>query len=172
MACVLLATAATLGAAGKPVALETVQQIAQAIEPILGAGTGRLLFGLGITGSALVATIVVTLTTARTLAEVLGVKHSLENEPRDAPWFYGLYTFALIAGGLLVASGVNLIRLSVGVQVMNALLLPIVLGFLYLLARRLPKAHRIRGSYAAIVALVIGLTAVFGVYAALAGLAE
>ena len=79
-----------------------------------------------------------TLTAARTLGEVLGVKHSLEHEPREAPWFYGIYTVSLVAGALLVASGVNLVTLSVGVQVMNALLLPIVLGFLYLLARGLP----------------------------------
>jgi len=172
MACVLVATAATLGSTGKNAALDTVQQIAQAIIPFLGEGTGRLLFGLGMTGSALVATIVVTLTAARTLGEVLGVKHSLEHAPREAPWFYGFYTVSLAAAGLLVASGANLISLSVGVQVMNALLLPIVLGFLYLLARRLPLPYRLRGSYAVIVAVVILITVVFGVYAALAGVAN
>jgi Mn2+/Fe2+ NRAMP family transporter len=172
MACVLVATAATLGAAGGTAALDTVQQIALAIVPFLGEGTGRLLFGLGMTGSALVATIVVTLTAARTLGEVLGVKHSLEHAPREAPWFYGVYTVSLAAGGLFVASGVNLVRVSVGVQVMNALLLPIVLGFLYLLARRLPAPHRLGGSYAVTVALVILVTAGLGAYAALAGVVE
>jgi Mn2+/Fe2+ NRAMP family transporter len=171
MASVLVATAATLGAAGNHAALDTVQQIAQAIVPFLGAGTGRLLFALGMTGSALVATIVVTLTAARTLGEVLGVKHSLEHAPREAPWFYGCYTVSLAAGGLLVASGVNLVSLSVAVQVMNALLLPVVLGFLFLLARRLPPPFRLGGGYAAVVALVILVTAGLGVYAALTGLA-
>jgi len=169
MACVLVAVAATLGNAGTNVALDTVQQIAEAITPFLGEGTGKLLFGLGMTGSALVATIVVTLTAARTLGEVLGVKHSLEHAPREAPWFYGFYTVSLAAGGVLVASGVNLIALSVGVQVMNALLLPIVLGFLYLLARRLPTPYRLSGGYAVVVALTIALTAGIGVYAGLAG---
>lgn len=169
MVCVLVATAATLGKTDTHVALDTIQQIASAITPFLGEGTGKLLFGLGMTGSALVATIVVTLTAARTLSEVLGAKHSLEHEPHDAPWFYGFYTVSLIAGGLLVASGANLISLSVGVQVMNALLLPVVLGFLYLLARRLPIPYRLRGGYAVLVALVIVLTAGFGVYAGLAG---
>ncbi len=170
MACVLVATAATLGKADTHAALDTVQQIAQAITPFLGEGTGKLLFGLGMTGAAMVATIVVTLTAARTLREVLGVKHSLEHAPRDAPWFYGFYTVSLVASGLLIASGVNLISLSVGVQVMNALLLPIVLGFLYLLARRLPAPYRLSGSYAVVVALIVALAAGFGVYAGLAGL--
>ncbi len=169
MACVLIATAATLAVSGTHAPLDTVRQIAQAITPFIGEGTGRLLFALGMSGAALVATIVVTLTAARTLGEILGVKHSLENEPREAPWFYGIYTVSLAASGLFVASGVNLIRLSVGVQVMNALLLPLVLGFLYLLARRLSPPHRLSGSYAVIVAVTIALTAGFGVYAAVAG---
>ncbi len=171
MACVLIAAAATLGDAGAPATLDSVQQIAKAITPFLGETTGTLLFGLGMIGAALVATIVVTLTAARTLGEVLGVKHSLEYAPREAPWFYGIYTVSLAASGLFVASGVNLVNLSVGVQVMNALLLPFVLGFLYLLARRLPLPHRLRGGYAVIVVLIVTLTAGFGVYAALAGVA-
>ncbi len=170
MAAVLIATAATLGINNGGAALDTVQQIAQAITPVLGQATGKLLFAMGMIGSALVATIVVTLTAARTLGEVLGVKHSLNHAPREAPWFYGIYTASLIAGGVVVASGIDLVMLSVGVQVMNALLLPIVLGFLYLLARRLPQPHRLQGGYAAVVALVILLAAGFGVYAGLAGL--
>ena len=121
------------------------------------------------TGAALVATIVVTLTAARTLAEVLGVKHKLEDEPREAPWFYGFYAAALVLRGrrrLRRQPG----RLSVGVQVMNSLLLPIVLGFLFLLARRLPEPCRLKGAYAAFVGVVILATVVFAVYSGLAGL--
>ncbi len=170
MAAVLIATAATLGKAHTGAALDTVQQIAQAITPFLGEGAGKLLFAMGMIGSALVATIVVTLTAARTMGEVLGVKHSLEHAPREAPWFYGIYTASLVTGGLFVASGVNLVSLSVGVQVMNALLLPIVLGFLYLLARRLPEPHRLKDGYAIVVALAILLSAGFGVFAGIAGI--
>ena len=170
MAAVLVATGATLSAQRNNASLDTVQQIAEAITPFLGVRTGKVLFALGITGAALVATIVVTLTAARTLAEVLGVKHSLEHSLREAPWFYGIYTASLAAGGLLVASGPDLVKLSVGVQVMNALLLPIVLGFLYLLARRLPRPYRLAGGYRLVVAVVLALTTGFGVYASVAGL--
>jgi len=170
MAAVLVATAATLAGPNPTASLDTVQQIADAITPYLGDRSGRLFFGLGISGAAIVATIVVTLTAARTLGEVLGVKHSLEDEPREAPWFYGIYTVTLVAGALLIASGINLVNLSVGVQVMNALLLPIVLGFLFLLARRLPPPRRLAGIYAALVAVIIGAVVLFGVYASVAGL--
>ena len=149
MAAVLVAVAATLGKAGGDHALDTVEEIVGAITPFLGEFAGKLLFGLGMSGAALVAAIVVTLTAARTLAEVLGAKHKLEDEPREAPWFYGFYAAALIICALVVASTSISSRLSVGVQVMNALLLPIVLGFLFLLARRLPEPYRLKGGYAA-----------------------
>jgi len=170
MASVLVATAATIAGSTRSGSLDTVEQIAEAITPFLGETTGKLLFGLGLAGSAVVATIVVTLTAARTLSEVLGVKHSLEHEPHEAPWFYGIYTVTLIAGGLFIVSGVNLVSLAVGVQVMNALLLPIVLGFLYLLARRLPPAHRLQGFYAVLVAVTIAATVLFGLYSGVAGI--
>jgi len=170
MAAVLVAVAATLGKEGGDRALDTVEEIVGAITPFLGDFAGKLLFGLGMAGAALVAAIVVTLTAARTLAEVLGAKHKLEDEPREAPWFYGFYAIALVVCALVVGSGMNLVSLAVGVQVMNALLLPIVLGFLYLLARRLPEPYRLKGAYAAISGAIILATVVFGVYSGVAGL--
>ena len=108
----------------------------------------------------MVATIVVSLTAAWGVGEVLGFRRSLEDHPREAPWFYGIYTLVLILSAVLVTSNVvNLVRLSVAVEVMNALLLPIVLGFLYLLARRaLPDEHRLKGWYAWLVATLLLLT--------------
>ncbi len=170
MAAVLVAVAATLGKAGGDQPLDTVEEIVGAITPFLGDFGGKLLFGLGMTGAALVAAIVVTLTAARTLAEVLGARHKLEDEPREAPWFYGSYAVALVVCALVVGSGVNPVSLSVGVQVMNALLLPIVLGFLFLLARRLPAPYRLRGAYAALSGAIILVTVVFGVFSGVAGL--
>jgi Mn2+/Fe2+ NRAMP family transporter len=170
MAAVLVAVAATIGKAGGDQALDTVEEIAQAITPFLGEIGGKLLFALGMSGAALVAAIVVSLTAARALGEILGVNHSLAHAPREAPWFYAVYSIALVAGALIVASGANLVALSVGVQVMNALLLPIVLFFLFQLARRLPAPFRLQGLYALVSGLVIALATGLGVYAGLVGL--
>ncbi len=170
MAAVLVATAAALGGRAAGMALQGVPQIADAFEIALGGRVGHVLFGMGLAGSALVAAIVVTLTAARSLSEVLGAKHSLEHSPREAPWFYGVYVVALGLCCGIVGSGIDLVRASVGVQVMNALLVPIVTGFLYLLARRLPGADRLRGPYAATVLAIIATTSVLGVYSAVSGL--
>jgi hypothetical protein len=102
---------------------------------------------------------------------VAGYRRSLADHPREAPWFYGLFTACLVVGGVVVASGANLVALSIGVQVLNAALLPIVLGFLFLLAwRTLPDRYRLKGGYAALVGAIMAVTAGFGLYAAVAGI--
>ncbi len=170
MAAALAATAATLGKHGAKNALDTVEEIAAAITPFLGDFGGKLLFGLGMVGASLVATIVVTLTAARAVAEALGKNNSLDQNPREAPWFYGAYALTLITGAIIVASHADLVSLSVAVQVMNALLLPIVVGFLFLLARRLPEPYRLQGSYGLAATAATALTVIFGVVSGIAGI--
>lgn len=171
MASVLMAIAATVGKQASHAPLETVQDISAALVPLLGSTTGKLCFALGISGAALVAAIVVSLTAAWGLGEIMGFKRSLQDRPKEAPWFYGIYTAVLVLGGAIVASGVNLVKLSVGVEVMNALLLPIVLGFLFVLARKaLPQTYRLKGIYAWIVGVILAFTSLFGLFAGLYGI--
>lgn len=172
MGAVLMAAAATVGKTNPHLPLDTVQEISSALTPLLGASAGRLLFALGMSGAALVAAVVISLAAAWGVGEVLGVERSLDHSPKQAPWFYGAYTLTLVLGAGLVMSGINLVALSVAVEVMNALLLPIVLGFLFMLAiRALPPGHRLEGPYARVVGAVVVVTSAFGVYAALSGIA-
>jgi hypothetical protein len=153
--------------------LNDVQQISQTLVPFMGETVGRAVFVFGMSGAAMVATIVVSLTAAWGVGEVAGYRRSLADHPLEAPWFYGIFIACLILGGLLVASGVNLVSLSVAVEVVNALLLPVVLGFLFLLARKaLPEEHRLRGAYAWIAGLVMLLTAGFGVFSGVVSLLD
>jgi hypothetical protein len=64
----------------------------------------------------------------------------------------------------------DLVSLNVGVQVMNALLLPVVLGFLIALARRvLPKAQRFAGTPYAVVLVLALLVCALGVFGGFSG---
>lgn len=171
MAAVLIATGATLSGHGHSVSLDNVPQIAQALTPTLGDAVGRMVFAMGLAGAALVATVVVCLTAAWGLGEVAGYKRSLEHNPREAPWFYAVFSLILVAGGVLVNSGIDLIKLSVAAQVMNALLLPVVLGFLFFLARHAVTGRaRLAGWYAWVAGTLIVVTSGFGVFAAVKGL--
>jgi Mn2+/Fe2+ NRAMP family transporter len=172
MVAMLVTTAATLWADDEQsVDLDTVEQISDAITPHLGEGAGRILFSLGIVGASLIAAIVASLTAAWGLGEITGYQRTLDANPREAPWFYLVFGGIIVAGAVIVQSGVNLIDLNLFVQVMNALLLPVVLGFLYLLARRaLPERYRLKGTYGIVVGVIVAVTAVFGVYSAVVGL--
>ena len=167
---VLIAAAATFHKDSQAQGLDSVAQIAAAFSEHLGSTFGHLVFALGLSGGALVATIVVCLTSAWSIGEILGLRHSLEHHPKEAPIFYGSFLLMLAVGGTLVASGVNLVRLSIAMGVLNAMLLPLVLWCLYQLARHcLPAGQRIEGSYAVAVAALFLATGGVGLYAGLMG---
>jgi Mn2+/Fe2+ NRAMP family transporter len=171
MAAVLISAAATLSAHDAKPELNTVGDLSKALTPFLGVGVGRLVFGLGILGAGMVAAIVASLALAWGLGEVTGYKHSLEHHPLEARWFYAVYAVCVVLGCILVGVAPNLVSLNLGVQVMNALLLPIVLGFLVALAvRALPESVRLKGWYLWVVVGVTGATCLLGVFGGLSGI--
>jgi NRAMP (natural resistance-associated macrophage protein)-like metal ion transporter len=170
MAACLIACAATIGAKSPDATLNSVGDISRALTPFLGEHVGRLVFSAGIIGAGLVASIVVSLAFAWGLGEVTGYRRSLELHPMQARWFYGVYAACVAGGAAIVAAWPNLVKLSVDVQVMNALLLPLVLGFLIALAiQALPPNRRLRGTYKWVVIVVSATTTALGVFGALQG---
>ena len=171
MAAVLVAVAATLGKAGTKLRLDTVGDMSGAITPFLGVTWGHLVFGIGTVGAGMVAAIVASLALAWGVGEVAGYRRSLEYKPFEARWFYGVYAVCVLSGAALVIRWPDLVSLNVAVQVMNALLLPLVLGFLIALAvYSLPEQHRLRGAYLKLVIAVAVLTTSLGVFGGLQGI--
>lgn len=170
-AAVVVAAAASFGhGAGAGQSLDKVGDIADALSASVGSIGGRAVFAIGLSGGALVAAIVVCLAAAWAFGEVVGLRHSLSESPTRAPWFYGAFTVVLVAGSVLVGSGVNLVGLSVAAGVLNCLLLPVVFWFLWRVARReLPAGLRLQGPYAVAVAVILALTAGLGVYTSVVG---
>jgi Mn2+/Fe2+ NRAMP family transporter len=169
-AAVLVAAAVALGSGDVPSGLEDVPEIGRAFASLLGSGFGKLVFAAGLGGGSLVATIVVCLTAAWTMGEVTGRHHSLAEHPARAPWFYASFGVLIAAGAALVASGVDLVGLSIAVGVLNAILLPVVLGGLFVLARRtLPEGLRLGGLYALVVAVLFVVTGVLGLVSGVLG---
>jgi Mn2+/Fe2+ NRAMP family transporter len=149
MAAVVVATAATLGRNGTGGAsLSTITQIAGGLAPVVGWPAARLLFGLGLTGAAFVAALVVSLAAAWGVSEVFGWPHSVNDPLPHARCFYWLYTLAVGGGALAVLLAGNLVAVTVDVEVLNAILLPLVLGLLLVLeATVLPPGERMRGPW-------------------------
>lgn len=165
---ILITVAANAGQGGSAAA--DVRAFAQMFQHALGAESGTLLFGAGLMGSALVATVVVSLASAWAIGEATGLRHSLEHHPKDAPWFYASFVALLAAGGVYVASGVNLVRLTIAIGVLNAVLLPVILLFLFLLARsELPPSLKPSGVTGLATAILLAAISAVGLYAGLVG---
>jgi len=145
MIAVLVLTAATIGKVNPNTPLESVQQIANTLTPFLGNFIGRVLFAVGITGAALIAMIVVVLAMSWAFSEVIDAKCSLNCTWGEAPIFYGLYCGVIVVSSLLIMTGLPLVALAIGVEIMNSLLLPVVLGFLLVLAWKvLPEPYTLK----------------------------
>ena len=167
MVAVVVATGATLGVAHRGIALDSVGAIASALTPFLGHDKAIVLFGLGMVGAAVVAALVVTLAGAWGISEVLGWRHSLNDSPARAAGFYSLAVVGIVAGVVLVAVVPNLVNLTIHVEVLNACLLPVILGFLVALERRaVPPGLRMQGARRMATYACVAVVVAFGVVTA------
>ena len=129
---IIVATAAAIGGTGP---LASADQAATALEPVVGRAATAL-FAVGLIGASSLAAAVVPLSTAYALAEAVGVERSVSLRFRQAPLFLGLFTGQLVLGASAALAPGNLIRLLVGMQVLNGLVAPVFLVFLLVLANR------------------------------------
>jgi len=166
MIAVIVTMAATVGRTSPGAALGTVGQIATALHGYLGSWQANVIVGAGLLGGALVAAIVASVAGAWAVAEVGGWRHSLNEAPNRANIkFFTSYALTHIAGAALVLASVNLIRLAIDVEVLNALLLPLVLGLLLALeAKALPDHLRMHGAKRLAATTLCGIVMAFGAY--------
>lgn len=183
MISVVMALAATSARAGHGGPLTTVGEVAAALRPFFGPVGARALFGAGMLGAALVAALVSSLAMAWSVSDLLGWRPAPDRCPllgrpamphqparnvtsrpgRRRGGFYAAFGLLQLIAAILVLASVDLVRLAVAVEVMNAALLPIMLGFLLALeATALPPALRARPWYRyltwAVSAAVIGFS--------------
>ncbi|CAI2694753.1 hypothetical protein AKUA1404_13550 [Apilactobacillus kunkeei] len=126
----------------------------------------KAIMGSSILGGALVAAIVVVLAGTWGMTEVLDWKHSLnERINRSNLGFYSMYSLVLIVSAALVLWNEDLVSIAITVEVINALMVPIVLGFLLMLEHKaLPKSYRMHGMYKKIVIFLSFIVMAFGIY--------
>ena len=169
MIAVIVTLAATVGRSHPDRPLTSVGQIASAVAPFLGHLQAKVLVGAAILGVALVSALVVSVAGSWGLAEVFGWKHSLNSRPgRDSAKFYLTYAAAHIAGAILVLFSIDLVGLAVDVEVLNALMLPVVLGFLLVLeAKTLSARDKSKGVRKLVTLGTCAVVMLFGLYMAI-----
>jgi Mn2+/Fe2+ NRAMP family transporter len=166
-AAILVSAAEMLSRHGQQHALQSVGEISRALATVVGPHAGRFLFSAGVLGASMVAAIVCSLALAWGLGEVAGYKRSLEDRAGSAPWFYGVYVASVAGSAYVVWLAPNLVSLNVAAQVVNALMLPLVVGLLIALSvTALPHEHRPRGFYLWLVSGIAVVVCVAGVLGA------
>lgn len=145
---------------------ETVGDLVTSIGRYIGMAPAKAIMGSSILGGALVASIVVVLAGTWGMTEVLDWKHSLnERINRSNLGFYSMYSLVLIFSALLVLFNEDLVSIAITVEVINALMVPIVLGFLLMLeTKALPGRYKMKGIYKKIVIILSLIVMAFGIY--------
>ncbi|MDE3190069.1 MAG: Nramp family divalent metal transporter [Acidobacteriota bacterium] len=154
---IIIATGATLFVHGEKT-VNNAADAARALKPFAGR-FAEVLFGVGLLGASLLAAAILPVTAAYVIAETFGFEKGIRLRPREAPVFVAVITI-LIGIGTLVAiiPGVPVISLLVAVQVVNGILLPVTLFFVW----RLAANRELMGDYAngRLFNLLAGLTVI------------
>jgi len=132
---IILATAATLHAAGKT-DIQTSAQAAEALRPIAGQ-LSMVLFSLGIVGTGLLAVPVLAGSSAYAIGEARGWKTGLEHWPWEARGFYAVIVAAMLLALVVVFSPLDPIKALFWSAVLNGVIsVPIMAAMMVVGSRR------------------------------------
>jgi NRAMP (natural resistance-associated macrophage protein)-like metal ion transporter len=133
--CIMLTTASALHAHGI-LDIQTTEQAAQALRPIVGEAA-YWLFSLGVIGTGLLAVPVLAGSAAYALAEVIGWPVGLGRQPTDAKGFYGVLAGAVLVGVALNFAGIDPVKALLWAAVVNGLVsVPVMVVMLSLASSR------------------------------------
>ena len=139
---IVVATATTIHASGGTIA--TAEDAARGLAPVAGDLAAGL-FAVGLFGASVLAATIMPISTAFVICEAFGWESGVGKRFADARAFFGIYTFVLGLGALVVLiPGLDLLPLIVASQNLQGLLLPFVLVFMVILVNdeRLMGRHR------------------------------
>jgi Mn2+/Fe2+ NRAMP family transporter len=156
---IIVATGATLYVGGIH-SIGSAADAAKALAPFAGQ-YAELLFGIGLLGASLLAAAILPIATSYAVAESLGFEKGIGRRRDEAPVFIGLITAMIVISSVVaMVPGIPVISLLVGVQVINGLLLPINLFFVWRLARNeeLMGEYRNKGAVDWVTAATVGIT--------------
>ena len=139
---IIVACAATLYTHGVRDITEA-SDAAEAMKPLAGQ-YAFILFAGGLFNASLFAACILPLSTAYTVCEGLGLESGLDKSFSEAKFFYWFYTLLLAVGAAVVLiPNFPLIKVIIGSQVLNGILLPVILIFML----RLINRHELMGEY-------------------------
>ena len=138
---IIVACASTLHESG--ITIVEAKDAAMALKPLAGALAGHV-FAFGLFIASIFSATILPLATAFYVCEAFGFEAGIDKKWKEAPEFYVLYTFIIALSALIILiPNAPLIAISLGSQVLNGMLLPVVLICMILLVndRRIMGKH-------------------------------
>jgi len=130
------------------------------------------LLAIGLFDAGFLGAICISLASSWAFGEVFGWAHSLNQNVKQAPWFYAYYFFTLVFAGVVVLiPGAPLVLITLFVQVIAVTLLPAALVFLIVLLNDEATMGKYKNSWfqnfanISIVALIIIVSTLYGISA-------
>ncbi len=159
MIAVIVTTAATLYV--RHISVTDAAHAALALIPLTGRFAG-IIFAAGLVGASMLGAFVVSLATAWAFGEAFGWRCSLNFKCMEAKRFYGLYAFIVaLAAAIVLIPNLPLVKITLYVEAFNALVLPIVLGFLLVLSNdKKILGDRVNSLFGNVVAIGISIICV------------
>jgi NRAMP (natural resistance-associated macrophage protein)-like metal ion transporter len=131
---IIVACAATLFVAGHQV--KSAADAAFALRPLAG-NYAYILFAAGLFNASIFSASILPISTAYTVCEGLGFESGVGKKFSEAPFFYWLYTFLIVAGGgVILLPKINYVKIILLSQALNGMVLPLVLIFMVLLVNK------------------------------------
>lgn len=160
---IAVACAATLNKSGIHIA--NASDAALALKPLAGSFS-TILFGVGLLGASLLAAAIVPVATAYSIAECMGEPASLDLDSKHFQFFYAAFILLTVAAVSVVSiPGLPLIPLIYSSQVVNAVLLPLHVIALLLIAQNTEimgaSVIGTKSRLAALISLLLILACVF-----------
>jgi Mn2+/Fe2+ NRAMP family transporter len=130
MAAIVIAAAAAMKSAlPVPAGAVNLADLPEGMARLAYGGAGPLI-AVGLVGSGLLALVVVSLSAAWGVGELMGWPHSLNHSPGEAWRFYAVYFAEVLPAALVALFSRDLVQLCVGAMVFNVIVLALPLAFL------------------------------------------
>jgi len=122
---IIVACGATLNKSG--IQIEEAKDAALALKPLAGAFASQI-FAFGLFIASIFSATILPLATAFYICEAFGFEAGINKTLKEAPEFFTLFTIIIIVGiSIILIPGAPLIQITLGSQVINGMLLPVVL---------------------------------------------
>jgi Mn2+/Fe2+ NRAMP family transporter len=130
MAAIIIAAAAAMKSAAPVAASATgLADLPEGMARLASGGAGWLI-AIGLIGSGLLALVVISLSAAWGISELMGWPRSLNLRPGQARRFYGVYLVEVIPAAAVALVSGDLVRVCIGAMVFNVVVLALPLSFL------------------------------------------